>query len=435
MRLKATLLIFIALTLFLGFPTIIPSTHAADPSIIVRDDGLTVVTPPKPVDNKEAKKDSTVNYLTMIVKTGYGHDPAGKVGLTHLTNNLLYMIFLYYTPSADVSYETYGDYTVFHFVTHAKDAKAFFAALDEILRTEVLFGYDFCNSWREYVKNASRHPGLPALTNLSAMLYGADHPYTKTYAPDYDNLNVGELNKWFRRIYRPNNMIISSTAPIPEDFLRRPAGKEFKAPVGLPPIAQPVIQRKTELRYVADYDHSSVICMGFPSPKLSDGDYMGLNLGWLYLADALEDELRGKSGYVYYVSPYSTAGEEPSAPAFIVIFQTLPEETGIAAQKAMEVLKELAKNGIPQDKLARILDSEKKKLALRDKSAAALTRSYAYRALFGIEWFGDSEAYLKHLEQAAPGVAKVFADRLPYLKLSIAGPEGVEETLKVIDLE
>lgn len=424
-------LIFFAFIGVLLFSLATPPTHAAAPSIIVRDDGLTVVTPQQPdPGNKEQ-----VQYLTMIVKTGYGNDPADKAGLTSLTNNLMFILFKYYSHAADVDCQTNGDYTIYHFTVMPKDLKLFCADLDEFLRTEVLFGYDFCNAWIEYMKNAPRHPGLPSLINLAGMLYGPDHSYTKFYNPNYANLNVGELNKWFRKIYRPNNLIVSSTFSLPDEFLRRPSGKEFKEPVGLPKIAPPVFDAAPAIKYVPDHDYTSVVSMGFPAPQLSDDSYLSIQLGWLYLDYELNEELREKSGYVYYVAPNCTAGDEPSAPAFIILFQSLPEDTGVATQKVIDVLKSLAKDGIPADKLAKIMESEKKRLALRDKSPADLTNSYAFRALFNVKWFGDSDEYLNQLEKSSKNVAKVFADRLPGLKISIAGPEGVEPTLKAISLD
>lgn len=57
-----------------------------------------------------------------------------------------------------------------------------------------------------------------------------------------------------------------------------------------------------------------------------------------------------------------------------------------------------------------------------------------FRALYNLNWIGDTEEYLKQLTTASQGVSKVFEDRLPYLKISIVGPQGVEETLNHIDL-
>ncbi|HEX2953064.1 MAG TPA: hypothetical protein VHR47_03660 [Bacillota bacterium] len=259
------------------------SVEATSANTVIRDDGLTVVN----VSSEDCKE--PVQYLTLLIKTGSASDPIGKAGLMECTNELLGYVFRGSTAASQIYRYTGQDFSYFQFTIARSNLKSFMEQLDERLRSDVILAYDFSN-WLLYQRKAKPvNPAKPAYLNFSAMLYGTNHPYILQLNPDYNNLNINEINKWFRRVYRPNNFIISSSFKIPEDFLRQPVGKEFKAPVGLPDIPSPHCERKPAIRYVKIHDNCSTVLMGFSGPKIDDEEYFAFRLGTLYLETELTE--------------------------------------------------------------------------------------------------------------------------------------------------
>ena len=387
-------------------------------SVELRDDGLTIVYPKSTTDNNEP-----IQYVTLIVKSGYTHDSKGKIGLMGLTNELLYYIFRYETSASAVFHRTYAEMSIFNFEVSRRNIEGFYKELDDILRMDAIMLYDFCNSLVLYKKFAPQEPLMPAVEKLALRLYGSEHPYYLVYNREH-NFNIADVNKCFRSVFRPNNMMISTSSKLPESFLRRPTGKNFQKEVKQAAAQSPNHEDGRTFDYTLAHDNSTLVCMGFIAPNMEEEGFFSMVFVQKYLQYKLTEVLRKRNGLVYYVDVNYNATEQTVAPAFKIYFQTLPEEAGNALSKTLQLLESIAEEGIPKQEEEYILKKEHKRLELRGESLKVMVYTAALKTLYDLEWIDDAEMYLAKLENSREQVPKVLSRGLKRLKVSVAGPKG-----------
>lgn len=393
-----------------------PAVAAAKPGS--RDDGLTVMKMDLPKEPKQA-----FHFFTLILKTGYADDPAGKAGLTRLTNQLLYRIFTN-TSAIDVQYETYANFSQFTFLVPAKDYKSFCGELDTVIRREALMMYDECHEIIQDYKNAPRTPGAAALVDLYRLLYGNDHPYLAAFNGNFPELDIDMVNDWFRKIYRPSNMIIAGSGDLPADFLLKPSGRELKQPVTFAKTPPATCAPRPIIRWTRIEGNLSSIFIGLPGPAVNDNGLFGMIVLKRYLQKELWDKLREEMGLCYDIQVnYSYVGES-AAPSFIISLDTLPADADTAIARIIDILQlAAAKNGISAQRLSLIKEQEKSRVEHQDKSMFQKLDGLVYEKLFGASWLKDSQEYLNRFNQVTvDDLAKLAAARLPYLKIAVARP-------------
>lgn len=398
-------------------------------SIQIRDDGLTLAVRPLPKEDQS----QSYQYLTLIIKTGWAHDPAAKPGLTMLTNELLYLFF-YNTSALQADLDTAPDFSIFHFVVASVDFDIFVKELDAIIRFEALTMYDQCNELILAHENEPISPSYNAPIKLAELIYGAGHPYRRGLTPNFKQLNISDVNNWFRKIYRPNNLIVASSKELPEDFLRRPSGREMKSPVIPPEISPAKGSSAPEAVFIPARDYVSTVQIGFSAPKINEADFFTVLLVRKYLEKELWQIIREESGYCYDLQVTYSYLPNSAAPVLEISFQTLPEETDQAVLKTLAVLESVTNKEIPSKRLPDILDREKQLADYRDRLGGQLVRNAAFQALSGRTWFGDSSEYLAKLnETTANHISQWIAAALPHIKVAVAGPAEVEKLMKKIN--
>lgn len=391
-----------------------------------RDDGLVVISrnPPK----GEHRPDQ---YLTMILKTGYACDPKGKAGLTVLTNELL-INFFNETSALKFSYETYADFSIFNFLIAHGSFEKFCVELDSIIRMDALLVYDLLNERIQAHQNIPQFPGTVAAAQLDDLLFGRDHPYSQALRENYRNLIINDVNNWFRQSYRPNNLIISSSLPLPKDFLRKPAGRDFLEKVSseIPSVqCRPI----PEVKFTENHDQTSSIFLGIPFPSLKNEGFFASILLKNYLSEELWREIREKEGLCYDLQVSYSYLPESSAPVLRIHFQTLPKDTGTGIIKVISVLKKIAASGVPEEDLARVFKWEKNQVDTENNPLLRSTVDRALLALFEQTWLSDSTQYLERLNKVTQeDFLKILSEKLGSLKISVAGPAGARESLKGI---
>jgi hypothetical protein len=396
----------------------------------VRDDGLTVV-------NREISKgeDRADHYLTMILKTGYAQDPKGKAGLAGITNELVYHI-LSESSALKIDYYTFADFSMFNFVVSLNNFEKFCQELDVVVRFDALLMYDLFNERIQAHQDQPRTPGLVAAEKLDELLAGPDHPYAGIPMNDYKNLVISDINNWFRTVYRPNNIIISSSLPLSKDFLRKPVGRDFKTAVvsaKVPPLncsSYPVV------KFTENRDNISTVFMGVPAPPMGAEGFFATVLIQRYLDEELWQEIREKAGLCYDLQVSDTYLTQSSAPALRISFQTVPGDTGAGIVKVISVFKKLAEEGIPAERITKIIQQEKKHFDLQNNPLMNSTQDRGLVALFNQKWLADSQEYLSQLGKVTQlQITKAISERLPLLKISIAGPGVARDSLKDVYTE
>lgn len=385
-----------------------------------RDDGLTVM-------KLEFSKDTKMSFcfLTLVLKNGYADDPAGKAGLTGLTNQLLYRVFSN-TSAIDVSYDTYANYSQFNFLVPAKDYKSFCTELDNIIRMEALMLYDECHQIIEDYKNEPKNPGILGLVDLYKMLYGNTHPYQAAFNGNLPELEINTVNDWFRKTYRPSNMIIAASADLPTDFLLKPSGRELKQPVIFTKTPPATCASRPIIHWTQIEGNVSSIFIGLPGPAVNDDDLFVMVVLKRYLQKELWDKLREEMGLCYDIQVDYSYLQESAAPSFVISLETLPAVADTAVAKIIDILQQVTvKNSISAQRLSLIREQEQSRVNHQDNSMFQRLDGLVYEKLFGVLWLKDSKEYLKRFNKVtADDLAKLVAARLKYLKVAVARPNS-----------
>lgn len=421
-KISAIPIILLILVTFSIYTTAAESTGEARLTVERRDDGLTIVR--KPDQEKQM-----LHYMTLIIKTGYAHDPMGKFGITNLTNELVYHL-LRDTSAINVNFQTYADYSAFHFITTRTDFNDLCVQLDRVIRSDALLLYDLCNALVSYHSSQPKPPELAAVSLFYSLIYGADHPYNSIFAPNYNQLNINEINKWFRQIYKPNNFIIASSHKLPDDFLRRPAGRDLKETVTLNEVPHSSGNPNPELKLVPVRDNIATVCLGFETPKLGEEGIFAVFLVEKYLNQKLWKVIREEHGLSYDPEVFSLLISKSSVPSLQVILHTLAPDTGKVIKMIIAEFKKIAAEGIPEAEITRIVGRERKRLELNSKDPQATIECGALYGLLGEEWLVNQDNYFSLLHEEVQMIPQVITAGLNRLKIVVAGPE---ETGKYLD--
>ncbi len=390
---------------------------AATPENESRTDGLIVIKAEIP---KETAR--TLCLVSLIVKTGYANDPDGQFGLTELTNHLLAGIF-FNSSALDIRYHTYANFSKFNFIVSTKDFKTFCGELDSTLRTDALLLYDECNESIQDYQNQPRIPGLIAEINLYRLLYGNTHPYLAVFKDNYPDLNIDAVNSWFRKIYRPNNLMIASSLAMPSHFLLKPSGREMKETISFPKTPPGGCVPKPVINCVRIQDNISTIYVGLPGPPIRDNKLFTMIVMQRYLQKELYDKLREEMGLCYDVQVNYSYLQEPDVPSFIISLATLPTDADITITKIIEVLTGLTAGQISSELLSSIKKQEKNRVELQYNSVIYMVDALLYQKLFDLTWLNDSGEYLKLFDQVTPdSLSELASQYLKYLKIAIASP-------------
>jgi hypothetical protein len=418
----------------------------------VRDDGLTVL-----VHEIPQKDDRGIDFLTLIVKTGYAHDPPQLLGLNELTTEIINYYLRY--SEAFVTYANFSDFTVYRFTVTHEDYLKFCRDLDAIISAEALLEYDLCNQLIRNHQNRPRLPGKIAAANLMGLVYGPNHPYALSFESNFANLDINAVNQWFRKIYRPANLLIASTHQLPDDFLRKPSGRDLKEAITQNTIPLPwgsspegassegasstgtasggtggsMKDTGVLVKFTPLHDNLSHICLGFPGPRVGASGFFAMILITWYLDEELKRQIREESGFCYDISADYAYLERATAPLFEITLQTLPGDTEAAVAKIMAILKKLSREGIPEEQLTRIMSREKILIESQAGEASQATNQ-AFDALFGENWFANPSLYLSQLAEASASVKNTMNQYLPKLRITITGPPETETAASKIVL-
>lgn len=393
-----------------------------------RDDGLTIVVR-EPDQGKQE-----IQFITLILKTGYAHDPVGKSGLTNLTNELIYHL-LRRTSALNIDFQTYADYSAFHFVTTRAGLNDFCSQLDQIIRSDALLLYDLCNELVRYHLNLPKPSELTAVSQLYSLVYGTDHPYNSVFSPNYDKLDIAEINKWFRQIYKPNNLVIATSIKLPDDFLRKPAGRDLKEIVTMTIVPSAAGNSIPELKWTPVHDNITTICLGFQASKYGDEGVFATLLIEKYLDQKLWKIIREDNGLSYDPEVFYLLSSKPSASMLQVALHTLAPDTDDVINMIVQEFKKIATEGIPEEEITRILEKERKRRELINKDFESAIKNAALYGLFDQHWLVDQEEYFISLKEGASMVTKVMTEGLTRLKIAIAGPEEIGKHISNVTKE
>lgn len=402
---------------FLIITAILACSFTAFASPEAREDGLLVS------ELNSAGDKGQYEYLTMILKTGYAHEPKEKPGLNTLTNELIYLL-LRNTCALEVSYYPFAEYTVFSFVIWQEDFKTFCAELDAIIRLDTLLLYDLCNELiYQHYHTAKTAFDLCAEIQYE-LLYGPEHPYLNPYQADYTKLNINEVNAWFREIYKPNNIIISTTAPLPADFLKKPNGRDMQKQVVVPTVP-PNYAAGHAARFSEVNAPLNTVFISFPWPRPEEEDFWAGRIIQKYLQHQLWLILRQELGFCYAIQVDYSYLSKPAAPNLTIAFQVLPENTEAALSAVFRLLEKLETEALSPEEIGSLIEQEEKLQKRNYEAPRYLSLMDALAARLEINWLTDYEEYLSRLHGLTPEQILSFAQSaLPDWRLSIVGPEN-----------
>lgn len=384
-------------------------------SVAERDDGLII----SQLDARTTK--NHYEYVTMVLKTGYGHEPQNKQGLNSLTNELVYLL-LRTSCALEVNYYPFAEYTVFTFVVWPDDFTLFCAELDGLIRLDTLLLYDLCNELINLHLHTAETLSNQAQSILYELLYGPEHPYLNKFKPDYTKLSINEVNNWFRAIYKPNNLIISTTAELPVDFLKRPTGREMKQKVLVAAIPPGYADGPAQ-RFLASDAPLSTVFLAFPGPQPQEAEFFTGRIVQKYLHHQLWLSLRQDLGYCYDLQVNYSYLNEPTAPTITIAFQVLPENTEPALDAVFRVLEKLETTTLTPEEIQSYREQEEKAQQRNYDVPGFLSLMDALGVQLDLAWATDYEQYCANLKLvSADGISSFAQTYFPKWRLSVVGP-------------
>jgi predicted Zn-dependent peptidase len=321
--------------------------------------------------------------VALLLKSGSGLDPEGKKGAAAIMNNLVYLKLRYGGEEVGlVDVNTTPDYTMVLFKVSADNLAGTLAAIKELL-TYPLYNYDLITDIQGLYRTDLRAlpPYIKAYYELNREFYGRNHPYNDEFTPELiAAINGHDVYQWYRQTYQPGNAILSIAGATEQNLAD--IAKYF-ADMRTESVDHRLLVEPVTLREVRRIDREdpngrvTSICIGFAAPRMQDPEFPAFRLIAYYLEEYQQyfEELRVKDGLMYAGFALYNYLSKPKAPAMIFLTITDPASLERVEARTLEVVRQIATQGIPAADLAQII----KAIRTEHLARQAAGRGVAYR--------------------------------------------------------
>ena len=411
------------------------------------DNGLTVLV--------HTDRKAPIVGVTTYYRVGAKHEPRGRTGFAHLFEHLMFGgsenvenfdIPLEAAGSTSTNGSTNADRT--NYVETVPTGALNLALMMESDRMGYLLGaisQDKLDKQRGVVQNEKRQGdnqpyGLTQYL-LGEGLFPVGHPYrhsTIGSMADLEAASLGDVQKWFKDNYGPNNVILSLTGDIDAATARPMVEKWFGAiprgPEIAPVEAGPVTLSQAKDRELIDQVPQTRIYRVWSGPGLNHADAMPLTIGLSVLgglaSSRLDNVLVRDEQLATSVSAFNWQSEEVSG--LLVQMDIKPGvDRALAERRLDEVIARMVAEGPSADELARASTS------LVSNEIDALERVGGFGGkgstlAEGLLYSGNPAKYKDSLQQVAtltPATVQQAMDRWlsrPVYRMAIVPGERVE---------
>ncbi|MDR2895337.1 MAG: insulinase family protein [Propionibacteriaceae bacterium] len=263
---------------------------------------------------------------------------------------------------------------------------------------------------RDVVKEEKRqsHDNVPygdAFEHLLALTFPADHPYAHLpigSMADLDDATLDDVHQFFRRYYRPDNLIVSLAGAIEPDrgleLVNHYLGEVAMAPTNPRPTvaALPAMTALSRQEVVASVPQD-VIYLTWRIPPISDPGNDALNIWLSVISGSMTSRLTEglvRTNLADSVDCYDLGLNRGNS----VVVATAACVEGVSPEQLEEAMSSLWEQAINQGPTAVELDRAKRLEDLQYLSDCASTRSRAEH--IGAAWalFNDADEINHHLD-------------------------------------
>jgi predicted Zn-dependent peptidase len=279
-------------------------------------------------------------------------------------------------------------------------------------------------------------PTTSAYVNYLRLFYG-DLPYGTTPA-DYARVIAGltreDLLNWYRKVYIPNNMVLSIVGRVdPAQLLARLektlGGLAAGAPLRPAEPAAPHIEQD-RATVLARPTQASFIILGYPAPELRSADRPAMELlHWILggsgMGSRLFTRLRDERGLAYSVSTGYVPNEGPSN--LFAFMATAPANLEAAKAGLIAEFQRLRDEPVTVAELESAKKAVRGSYLVQHESNAAQGDFLGRYELLGLGYRYD-EQYPDQIDRVtAPDIQRVARQYLTHYTLSVVGPEPGKE--------
>jgi predicted Zn-dependent peptidase len=304
--------------------------------------------------------------VSLLLKSGSGLDQDSKHGAALVMNSLVNLKLSGGDEYADITVNTFPDYTMINFATTGAELTRVLQEVRELL-TLPLYNYDLIMDLKGLYSTDLRavSPWARAYQKFGEYFYGPEHPYNDQLEPETLKMIGGEaIYRWYRKTYQPGNAILSiaggtklSMKKIAKYF-QKMDGETVDRRLMLEPVLP---DRDQQLQFEDPNGRIATLCIGYPAPRVQDHEYPAFRVINYYLENFQHyfEEVRVKRGLIYTDFVYYNYLEKPQAPAMLFMAMTDPDNLAKVETETVAVVHDLITNGISQPQIDQIVKTMK----------------------------------------------------------------------------
>ncbi|HBF36827.1 MAG TPA: hypothetical protein DDW50_05855 [Firmicutes bacterium] len=291
----------------------------------------------------------------------------------------------------------------------------------------------------QQLKATTDQPEGEAFQNFLGLFYGPQPLGMKSaeIAGNVAHMTRADLLAWYRRIYLPNNLVISVVGKVDprkiETFFSDSLGSWGKGQVPVPVAAAaslPKLDANTDPQIIRTRNSQALfLVLGYPAPSIGDPDYpvmgvinyiMGSDMG-----SRLFVELRDKRGLAYDVS---TGYEAANYFSYLYTFMAMvPTNYQAAKTGILHEFSRLTTEPVPEQELTVAKTALKGGYLMEHETNSAQNRFLGSYELMGLGYSFDQD-YPRLIDKVtAADVQRVAAKYFQHYSLSVVSPVEIKE--------
>jgi zinc protease len=291
----------------------------------------------------------------------------------------------------------------------------------------------------QQLKATTDQPTGEAFQNFLGLFYG-DQPMgmkSEAIAKNVATMTREDILAWYRRIYLPNNMVVSIVGKVDPEKIETTLAQSLgqwskgKAPVPITADATaPLSPKEVDQQFIRTRRSQAIfMILGYPAPQIESPDYpvMGV-INYILGSDMgsrLFVELRDKKGLAYTVS---TGYDAANYPAYFYTFMaTAPNNYPAAKAGILKEFARLATEPVAEHELEVAKVALKGGYLMEHETNSAQERFLGSYELMGLGYSYDDD-YPRMIEEVtASDVQRVAAKYFQHYSLSVVSPVEIKE--------
>jgi predicted Zn-dependent peptidase len=373
--------------------------------------------------------------VAIYLKVGGRNDPAGRTGLSHFLEHMLFRGTADYASSLEIeaAFESLGggvnaatdaDSTCYYGRIHPRFAAQGLEILSSLLLRPRLEGIELERRiiGEEALEDISQEGDEISPDVVAGRLLWPDHPLGESTVgslEDIARITEDDLRQHLDQWYRPNNALVVAAGPLEHELIVRAVESCLGGwqPAELPAVqpVPPILPVGPACNFVQDSDSQVAIQLAFRACHRSAPELTALKILRRLLAGGgcsrLHLALRERLGMIYSVD--SAIGSYDETGSLSIDLSTAPENLSSVLEATLAELRLLATEPVPEQELDRIRTVYLADLDYSRDSVGEMGIRFGWGALMGVARSIDQDQQL---------VQSVTAEELQQLAAALFRP-------------